>query len=98
MIVKMFEVLTIISNNKFISIMFFIAPMPKADNGCDTKLFDTAMSVQWANEDTAHGGSNKKKRRIGGLSGKGDDSDEDINLVPPPFDIYRSRQQKRVSK
>ncbi|XP_026810238.1 protein suppressor of forked [Rhopalosiphum maidis] len=74
------------------------APMPKAENGCDVKLFDTAMSVQWANEDTAHGGSNKKKRRIGGLSGKGDDSDEDINLVPPPFDIYRSRQQKRVSK
>lgn len=75
-----------------------VAPMPKPDNGCDIKLFDTAMSVQWANEDTTHGSSNKKKRRIGGLSGKGDDSDEDINLVPPPFDVYRARQQKRVAK
>lgn len=55
--------------------------------------------MQWATEDTAHGGTNKKKRRVGGISGKGgDDSDEDINLVPPPFDIYRSRQQKRVAK
>lgn len=72
--------------------------MPKPDNGIDVKLFDTALSVQWVNEDT-HGGSNKKKRRIGALSGKGgDDSDEDINLVPPPNDIYRSRQQKRVAK
>lgn len=75
-----------------------LAPMPKAENGVDIKLFDTAMSVQWANEDTSHGNSNKKKRRIGGLSGKGDDSDEDINLVPPPFDVYRARQQKRVAK
>lgn len=72
--------------------------MPKADNGVDIKLFDTALSVQWATEDTTHNGPNKKKRRIAGLSGKGDDSDEDINLVPPPFDIYRSRQQKRVTK
>lgn len=73
--------------------------MPKPENGFDMKLFDTALSVQWANEDTTHGGSNKKKRRLGGLSGKGgDESDEDINLVPPPFDIYRSRQQKRVIK
>lgn len=73
--------------------------MPKPDNVCDMKLFDTALSVQWANEDTTHGGPNKKKRRIGALSGKGgDESDEDINLVPPPFDIYRSRQQKRVAK
>jgi len=85
-----------VANNKFI--LSYIAPMPKAESGCDAKLFDTAVSVQWANEDAAHGGPNKKKRRIGGLSGKGDDSDEDINLVPPPFDIYRSRQQKRVSK
>lgn len=76
-----------------------LAPVPKADNGCDIKLFDTALSVQWANDDTAHNGSNKKKRRMAGLSGKGgDDSDEDINLVPPPFDIYRTRQQKRVAK
>ncbi|KAL4083506.1 hypothetical protein QTP88_028822 [Uroleucon formosanum] len=74
------------------------APIPKAENGCDIKLFDTAVSAQWANEDAAHGSSNKKKKRIGGLSSKGDDSDEDINLVPPPFDIYRSRQQKRMSK
>jgi len=96
MILEMFDLSTIIANNKFI--LPYIAPMPKAENGCDVKLFDTAVSVQWANEDAAHGGSNKKKRRIGGLSGKGDDSDEDINLVPPPFDIYRSRQQKRVSK
>lgn len=72
--------------------------MSKPDNGVDIKLFDTAMSVQWANEDTAHGGSNKKKRKIAGVSGKGEDSDEDINLVPPPFDIYRARQQKRVVK
>lgn len=71
--------------------------MPKADNGCDAKLFDTAVSVQWATEDTTHG-SNKKKRKIAGLSGKGDDSDEDINLVPPQFDIFRARQQKRVAK
>lgn len=79
--------------------IFISAPMPKPDNGIDVKLFDTALSVQWVNEDTTHSGSNKKKRRIGVLSGKGgDDSDEDINLVPPPNDIYRSRQQKRVSK
>lgn len=72
--------------------------MPKTENGCDVKLFDTAMSVQWASEDTTQNGPNKKKRRIVGLSGKGDESDEDINLVPPPFDIYRARQQKRVAK
>lgn len=71
--------------------------MPKVENGVDIKLFDTALSVQWATEDTTHSG-NKKKRKIAGLSGKGEDSDEDINLVPPPFDIYRSRQQKRVAK
>lgn len=71
--------------------------MPKVENGVDIKLFDTALSVQWATEDTTNS-VNKKKRKIAGLSGKGDDSDEDINLVPPPFDIYRSRQQKRVAK
>lgn len=84
----------------FIHYICVLAPAPKPDNSCDLKLFDTAiaMSVQWANEDTAYSGSNKKKRRIGGLSGKGDESDEDINLVPPPFDVYRARQQKRVAK
>lgn len=72
--------------------------MPKTENGCDVKLFDTAVSVQWPNEDITHSSSSKKKRRIAGLSGKGDDSDDDINLVPPQFDIYRARQQKRVAK
>lgn len=78
--------------------IFVLAPMPKPENGCDIKLFDTAMSVQWNNEDVVNNGPNKKKRRMAGLSGKGDDSDEDINLVPPPFDVYRARQQKRVAK
>jgi len=59
MILKMFNLSTIIPNNTFL--LSYIAPTPKADNGCDAKLFDTAVSEQRVNEDAAHVGSNKKK-------------------------------------
>ena len=73
----------------------FSAPLPVADNGCDTKLFDLAKSVHWIVDEAVDGNSivNKRKRtRLGG----GDDSEEE-DLPPPPInDIYRQRQQKRV--
>ncbi|XP_043289608.1 protein suppressor of forked isoform X2 [Venturia canescens] len=70
------------------------APMPVADNGCDTKLFDLAKSVHWIVDETNDGPSIGSKRRRGRLGGE-DSEDED--LPPPPAnDIYRQRQQKRV--
>ncbi|KAK0086162.1 hypothetical protein PV325_003667 [Microctonus aethiopoides] len=70
------------------------APLPIADNGCDTKLFDLAKSVHWI-VDEAHDGtgiaSKRRRTRLGG------EDSEDEDLPPPPVnDIYRQRQQKRV--
>ncbi|XP_058803933.1 protein suppressor of forked [Phymastichus coffea] len=71
------------------------APLPMADNGCDTKLFDLAKSVHWIVDETADGNSiiNKRKRT---RLGNGDDSEEEDLPPPPANDIYRQRQQKRV--
>ncbi|XP_011167084.2 protein suppressor of forked [Solenopsis invicta] len=70
------------------------APLPVADNGCDTKLFDLAKSVHWIVDESNDGvsiGSKRRRTRLGG-----DDSEEE-DLPPPPInDIYRQRQQKRV--
>ncbi|KYN44814.1 Protein suppressor of forked [Trachymyrmex septentrionalis] len=70
------------------------APLPEADNGCDTKLFDLAKSVHWIVDESNDGmsiGSKRRRTRLGG-----DDSEEE-DLPPPPInDIYRQRQQKRV--
>lgn len=72
----------------------FTAPLPVADNGCDTKLFDLAKSVHWIVDESNDGlsiGSKRRRTRLGG-----DDSEEE-DLPPPPVnDIYRQRQQKRV--
>lgn len=77
-------------------------PLPIADNGCDTKLFDLAKSVHWIVEEGQEGtltipaGMNSIKRRRK-LGERGDDSeDEDLAGAPPANDIYRARQQKRV--
>jgi len=72
----------------------FTAPLPVADNGCDTKLFDLAKSVHWIVDESNDGMSIGSKRRRTRLAG--DDSEEE-DLPPPPVnDIYRQRQQKRV--
>ena len=70
-----------------------LAPLPTADNGCDTKLFDLAKSVHWIVDEAVDGNSitKRKRTRLGG------DDSEDEDLPPPPVnDIYRQRQQKRV--
>lgn len=81
-------------------IILFPAPVPVAENGLDTKLFDLAKSVHWI-VDESHQYTNEgiKRRRI--LPGGGDDSDEEnaANSANPPVnDIYRLRQQKRFNK
>ncbi|XP_044577803.1 protein suppressor of forked isoform X2 [Cotesia glomerata] len=70
------------------------APLPVADNGCDTKLFDLAKSVHWIVDESNDGlGISTKRRR----TRIGADDSEDEDLPPPPAnDIYRQRQQKRV--
>ncbi|CAG5103469.1 Similar to su(f): Protein suppressor of forked (Drosophila melanogaster), partial [Cotesia congregata] len=70
------------------------APLPIADNGCDTKLFDLAKSVHWIVDESNDGlGISTKRRR----TRIGADDSEDEDLPPPPAnDIYRQRQQKRV--
>lgn len=73
---------------------YFIAPLPIADNGCDTKLFDLAKSVHWIVDESNDGvslGSKRRRTRLGG-----DDSEEEDLPPPPANDIYRQRQQKRV--
>lgn len=70
------------------------APMPVADNGCDTKLFDLAKSVHWIIDETNEGSNVGGKRRRNRLGG--DESDEEDMPAPPVNDIYRQRQQKRV--
>lgn len=78
------------------NVVFFLiaAPLPIADNGCDTKLFDLAKSVHWIVDESNDGttiGSKRRRTRMGG------DDSEDEELPPPPAnDIYRQRQQKRV--
>lgn len=75
-------------------IINFAAPLPVADNGCDTKLFDLAKSVHWIVDEAADGNSISTKRKRVRMNG--DDSEEE-DLPPPPInDIYRQRQQKRV--
>lgn len=80
-------------------ILFFTislsAPVTAADNGLDIKLFDLAKSIHWIVDDsTSTNDSGLKRRRI--VPG-GDDSDEEgQGTVPPPNDIYRLRQQKRM--
>ncbi|XP_066998910.2 protein suppressor of forked isoform X2 [Anabrus simplex] len=77
-------------------------PLPVADNGCDTKLFDLAKSVHWIVDEGQEGGLSipgsltLKRRRRPGLD-RGDDSEDDeLAGAPPVNDIYRARQQKRV--
>lgn len=98
---KFFFILNFILK-KFLSFMsiiiyqslLLIAPLPIADNGCDTKLFDLAKSVHWIVDETHDGTGISSKRRRTRLGGE-DSEDED--LPPPPVnDIYRQRQQKRV--
>lgn len=72
---------------------FYLAPLPVADNGCDTKLFDLAKSVHWIVDESNDGVSIGSKRRRTRL---GDDSEEEDLPPPPANDIYRQRQQKRV--
>lgn len=74
--------------------MEFIAPLPTADNGCDTKLFDLAKSVHWIVDESNDGTIVSSKRRRTRMGGD-DSEDEDVPL-PPVNDIYRQRQQKRV--
>ncbi|CAH0394855.1 unnamed protein product [Bemisia tabaci] len=68
-------------------------PVPKGDNGCDTRLFDFTSSIHWMeNDDSVLNSGIRRKRKAGG----GDESDEEENVAPPVYDIYRIRQQKRV--
>ncbi|XP_057319441.1 protein suppressor of forked [Microplitis mediator] len=70
------------------------APLPVADNGCDTKLFDLAKSVHWIVDESNDGtgiGTKRRRTRLGA------EDSEDEDLPPPPAnDLYRQRQQKRV--
>ncbi|GLG95529.1 Protein suppressor of forked [Gryllus bimaculatus] len=78
-------------------------PLPVADNGCDTKLFDLAKSVHWIVEEGQEGtltipagmNSLKRRRKVGDRIGD-DSEDEELAGAPPVNDIYRARQQKRV--
>lgn len=72
-------------------------PVPGADNGCDTKLFDLAKSVHWIVDDSTYSSEGGMKRRR--IAPGGDDSDEETAPpVPPAHDIYRLRQQKRFNR
>lgn len=69
---------------------------PLANTSDNTKLFDIARSVHWLPKDAGVERPTKKR-------GMGEESeDEDPTVVsgsqggPPPNDIYRKRQQKRV--
>lgn len=62
----------------------------------NSKLFDIARSVHWVPKDGVQDRTLKKR-------GMGEESDEeDATLIsgpqvgPPPNDVYRKRQQKRV--
>lgn len=92
---KFYEILNF--NAHFINVnenVFVTAPLPTADNGCDTKLFDLAKSVHWIVDETNDGISIASRRKRSRLAG--DDSDDE-DLPPPPInDLYRQRQQKRV--
>lgn len=72
----------------------FVAPLPVADNGCDTKLFDYAKSVHWivdeTNDATTIGGKRRRTRM------RGEDSEDEDPQLPPDDDVFRQRQQKRV--
>lgn len=79
------------------STLCFPAPLPVADNGIDTKLFDLAKSVHWIVDDSnTYTTDGSKRRRL--LPGAGDDSDDDASAAPPTHDIYRLRQAKRYNK
>lgn len=70
------------------------APVTATETGLDVKLFDLAKSVHWIVDDSTSTNDSVKRRRI--VPG-GDDSDEEgQGTVPPPNDIYRLRQQKRM--
>jgi cleavage stimulation factor subunit 3 len=78
-----------------------IAPLPRGDHGCDTRIFDSVNSVQWIteNEDpmTNNLSSSRKKRKMAsGTIVQLDESDEEDFFSPPANDIYRLRQQKKV--
>jgi len=79
--------------------------------GVDPGQFDIAKSVHWVanpdkHEDDGHNDRNKDfpqnprgrrnfKRKLQG-QGNNQDSEEEDAIAPPPNDIYRNRQQKRV--
>lgn len=72
----------------------FLAPVTATETGLDIKLFDLAKSVHWIIDDSQTSNEGVKRRRI--VPG-GDDSDDEANgPAPPPNDIYRLRQQKRM--
>lgn len=75
--------------------------MPKGDHGCDLRLFDTSIAVQWVvdSEDPVPNNnfsSNRKKRKAAIGTIQIDESDEEDYFSPPVNDIYRLRQQKKV--
>ncbi|GLH16733.1 Protein suppressor of forked [Gryllus bimaculatus] len=77
--------------------------LPDIDNGCTTKLFDTAKSALWILE--KNGGRMVSKPQIRTASKDQqpreetlfvDSEDEDQNFVPPATDIYRVRQKRKM--
>ncbi|XP_071875267.1 protein suppressor of forked-like [Bombus fervidus] len=68
------------------------APLPVADNGCDTKLFDLANSVHSIVDKSNNGVSIGFKRRRTRLC---DDSEDEDLLTPPANTIYHQRLLKR---
>lgn len=73
------------------------APIASENGGGDVRLFDLAKSVHWIVEEGGGTLSIKKRKRGIGLSAA-DDSDGDDAPMPPTNDIYRQRQQRRISK
>lgn len=75
-------------------LILLTAPVSAIETGLDVKLFDLAKSVHWIIDENQTTNDGLKRRRI--VPGGDDSDDEAQGTAPPPNDIYRLRQQKRM--
>lgn len=83
-----------LSPSKIIFLISILAPVTATETGLDVKLFDLAKSVHWIIDENQTTNDGLKRRRI--VPGGDDSDDETQGPAPPPNDIYRLRQQKRM--